>query len=283
MVKNFSIKILLVFIMLLPFLQSCSKQKNESLPRKEQIKVYTVSPSSDIEILQVGLGGTAEGQIHVQSDLPVEVKGQVGNWFKLVSVDDLGGGHTVINYTADPLKGTLEERIGTLNIVNQEHWFGRILRIRQGFTKIHEYDLSGLPDGHLTLTQDFNSYTLGFVDSGIHKCNTIYICFRAYAEGTQATDVPVRLNILGGSVVDATWSDSEVLDIVKGSYFAPENLYYVMVSNKGKRLSTNTNFNLELQDPTPGVAVHINNVVVCRIDADEIPDNPDQDPEEEEE
>ena len=276
---------LLLFLSVpLPAFMSCSGSADDAL-RKETLRVYSQNSSEDINLLQIPPEGEPDGILYIETseELSIRFEPSETEWLNASSISQTAQGKWEVHYSADRLSTSFKERYAVLTIVAPDKYFGRFVKMRQGYEVIWEENFSSIMGGEYVLNQDRPSYNTGYIDAGINKTYNIYLTFNAYAVRTegQAFSFPLRLDILGGAVVDATWSESDSFEVPLGTESTEDNFFYVLINNKGQRISGNTRF--EFTFPESGAEIHLDNVSVCVVGEDDRAYNPDEDPEEDEE
>ena len=263
---------------------SCSGSADDAL-RKETLRVYSQNSSEDINLLQIPPEGEPDGILYIETseELSIRFEPSETEWLNASSISQTAQGKWEVHYSADRLSTSFKERYAVLTIVAPDKYFGRFVKMRQGYEVIWEENFSSIMGGEYVLNQDRPSYNTGYIDAGINKTYNIYLTFNAYAVRTegQAFSFPLRLDILGGAVVDATWSESDSFEVPLGTESTEDNFFYVLINNKGQRISGNTRF--EFTFPESGAEIHLDNVSVCVVGEDDRAYNPDEDPEEDEE
>ncbi len=272
-------------ITVLVLLAGCAEPQTELRP--ETLQVWYSSAKEDLDVVQVSPSGEIEGQIHIISSEKLDIKytNDGSTWFRIIDVEEPVKGHYIVNFDADPVENSMSERMGILGITCAEKYFGRFVKIRQGYKEIFREGFDGSDEGVLALMPG-QSYTTGFIDAGINKTFYDYVCFNAYAQcgtGVQKLSFTLNLEILGGAVEDDTWSEESSFEIDRGSSFDSRTFKYVLISNKGEKLSGDTRFRFTFSDDTnQDVKILIDNLTVCSVSAEEKIYNPDYIDEDEE-
>lgn len=256
----------------------CARPQTELRP--ETLQVWHSSTKEDLNVVQISPSGEAEGRIHIISSEELDIKytNDGSEWFRISEIEEPVRGHYIVNFDADPVDNSMSERTGILGITCSEKYFGRFVTIRQGYKEIFRDDFDKTREGFLAL-EPGQSYTTGFIDAGINKTFYDYVCFNAYVQcgaGVQKLSFTLDLEILGGAVEDDTWSEDAAFEIDRGSSFDSRTFKYVLISNKGEKISGDTRFRFSFSEDTGSdVRLLIDNLTVCSVDAEETTDNPD--------
>lgn len=261
---------------------SCSDK--DSQLRSETLQVYTSDSSADLSEVLVAPGGEPDGVIHVLSSetLDFNYESQEDGWLSLEPAKEEEPGHYVIRYSAIPASNSLEERYGVLSITCAEKYLGRFVKLRQGYKLLYKDTFDNLADSCVTLNAGSSVYSTGYIDSDINKTYSDYVTFNAYAvrKSGQSLSFPLRFTVLGGGVMDSTWATDEIVDVGIGTAPGKDNFHYLLISNKGKRMSGDTRFVFSYEEQD-NVDICIDNLTVCAVSEDDTAYDPDQDPEEE--
>lgn len=255
---------------------------NDAPLRKEYIKVYTSSPDTLLDDIQIPFEGVSGGEIHILTNDDVTMRYMVNpalpaesrDWFTITSMETVAEGHVVIRYDAASILGynTLARRAGTLSVTDAQKWFGKFVGIRQGYVQVYEDNFDDRSGGDVSLTglMTYSTSAIGAVNTNYYD----YVSFNAFAESSSdvtGQNLTLDVSVSGGAVFDAIGRSSIRLNVPLADSASADNFRYVLLSNGGERMSASTSLTFSCSNPS-GETVHIDNLAVYKVSEAELED-----------
>lgn len=256
-------------LLLMPLaLVSCEPKETEEKPlREEFITVYDeTKPNVTLDEVRIPIKGVQDGKLHVLTNVDLNMSYNEPGWFVIKDVQEVDSGHKVITYDASSMIGdnSLDLRSGNLSFSCPEKYFGKFMKISQGYDQVWEETFS---DGNGTLRLAGNLKWTTPELSAIASHYYDYLSFNAWAEATgdiTGRNITLDVTVSGGAVFSEINRTTYRINVPLGDGPDGNNLRWLMLSSGGKIMNAQTTLTFSVHNPS-GVTVSVTNVRVYKV------------------
>ena len=261
---------LIFALLLLPLIPvSCQQEEAGNVPlRDEFITVYDeAKPDVALDEIRIPFKGVEGGKLHVLTNVELKMTCSEQGWFVIKDVREVDGGHKVITYDAASMidENSLHSRTGNLSFSCPELYFGKFMKVSQGFDQVWEETFSDTDTGCLKLGGSFQWTTPELSQIASHYYD--YVSFNAWAEAAgdiTGRNITMDVSISGGAVFSEINRTTYRINVPLGNGPEGSNLRWLMISSGGKVMNAQTTLTFSVHNPS-GVTVSMSNLRVYKV------------------
>ena len=261
------LKIALLLLPLIPV--SCQQEEAGNVPlRDEFITVYDeAKPDVSLDDVRIPFKGVTDGKLHVLTNVDLKMTCSEQGWFVIKDVREVDEGHKVITYDAASMidENSLDSRSGNLSFSCPELYFGKFMKVSQGFDQVWEETFSDTDTGCLRLAGSFQWTTPELSQIASHYYD--YVSFNAWAEASgdiTGRNITMDVSISGGAVFSEINRTTYRINVPLGNGPEGSNLRWLMISSGGKIMNSQTTLTFSVHNPS-GVTVSMSNLRVYKV------------------
>lgn len=188
-------------------------------------------------------------------------------WFVIKDVKEVDNGHKVITYDAMSMidDNSLDYRSGNLSFSCPEVYFGKFMKVSQGYDQVWEETFSDSGPGCLRLEGNLKWTTPELAEIASHYYD--YVSFNAWAESevdVTGRNITLDVTVSGGAVFSEINRTTYRINVPLGTGPEGDNLRWLMLSSGGSIMNAQTTLTFSVHNPS-GVVVNVSNVRVYKV------------------